>query len=327
MKQSFLGRLYDKRQSRIDIRTYVEPGVARVHPGEFSRAGMSVPEIVMEYGSSGGRFRDMAPVLPVLLRTVRKVIKSYRNLKENPADTNRQATDKFIASLVDYAKDLGCLNVGFARLEPWMVFRDRMVLFPNAIVLTMEMRHEPIARAPSATTEKGIFRTYHELGDIVNKLATMLRENGYQAQAGPALGGDAIYPILAERAGLGVVGANGLLISPAVGPSQRIATVYTNIENLPFATANPYEWIRDYCKSCGLCIAACPGDAIFKQPRIDSEVGRTYIDYKKCAVPFANNHGCTVCVKECVFFATEYDAISRRYEESRKGAGRRGAPG
>jgi len=304
---------YRKRRSSIDVNTYLNPEDAQVHPSEFSKEGLSVPEIVMEHGSSRAGIFGTAPALPVLLGTVIKAIKSYKSLKKNPPDEKREATPEFLASLVNRAKDLGCHDVGFARLEPWMVFRDRLVLFPNTIVLTMEMRHDPIARAPSARTEKEIFRTYHALGEIVNKLAEMLRESGYQAQAGPALGGDAIYPILAERAGLGVVGTNGLLISSGVGPSQRIATVYTNIENLPFATTNSHEWIREYCKTCGICIAACPGDAIFKQPRVDSKVGRTHIDFKKCAVPFADNHGCTVCVKECVFFTTDYETLRREH--------------
>ncbi|WP_105614678.1 4Fe-4S binding protein [Vallitalea okinawensis] len=283
---------------------------------EDAREGLIVPELIMKYGdqSKGNGLSQKRSVLPTMMKTLYQMKRSYSSLKNNPKDSKVDATPEFIQELKDYGRSLGVTAMGFTDVESKDIFKGRSVLFNKAIVITMEMREEPIRNAPSEATQKEIFRTYHGLGVIVNHIANFLRNHGYQAQAGPALGGDAIYPVLGEKAGLGAIGKHGLLISPECGPRQRIAAIYTNIENLPISKENSHGWIKDFCDKCGKCVRKCPGEAIYTTPIEHTDGGKICVDYKKCAVPFSNSYGCTVCIRECAFNTRTYEELKHQVE-------------
>jgi epoxyqueuosine reductase QueG len=156
---------------------------------------------------------------------------------------------------------------------------------------------------------------YHYLGDAAIAIARFLRERGYAAHAGHPLMGLALYPPLAQRAGLGWRGRHGMLITSQFGPRVRLAAVFTNIENLPFFTGeNPHRWIPAYCKSCGLCIKQCPAGAIYEQP-IPRENGLvTCVDVDRCFPQFADHYGCSVCIRVCPFNRGLYETLKRRAE-------------
>lgn len=80
---------------------------------------------------------------------------------------------------------------------------------------------------------KTIQDTYLQTGIVANKITNLLRQMGFGAQSGPGLGGQTVYPVLAEHAGLGAFGRHGLIITPENGPTHRLGVVYTNITNLP----------------------------------------------------------------------------------------------
>lgn len=282
---------------------------------EDAREGLIVPELIMEYGdqTKGNGLSQKRAVLPTIMKTLYQSKRSYSSLKRNPIESKVQATPEFIKELMDYGQSLGTTAMGFTEVDSKDIFKDRSILFNKVIVITMEMKEEPIRMAPSEETEKEIFRTYHGLGVIVNKIADFLRSHGYQAQAGPALGGDTIYPVLGEKAGLGTIGKHGLLISPECGPRQRIAAIYTNIENLPVCEDNPHKWIMDFCNKCGKCVRKCPGEAIYTTPIKHTDGGLICVDYKKCAVPFSNNYGCTVCIRECAFNTATYEQLKQGF--------------
>lgn len=63
---------------------------------------------------------------------------------------------------------------------------------------------------------------------------------------------------LAVQAGLGVIGKNFLVVTPAYGPRIHLTTVITTMPFLPDsgnADFNP-------CKSCTLCVKQCPTNAL-----------------------------------------------------------------
>jgi len=282
---------------------------------ERSHAGLDVPQIITEYGSIKDKFRDDRTSLPLLLRSLFEAKKSYRKLEVHLTE-KKEIDSETLEELKKYMISLNILDIGFTVVPRHFIFKGKGILYPNAIVITMEMEKNKISTAPSSIASKEIFRTYKELGVIVNKTAKFLKARGYNAQAGPALGGDVSYPMLAEKAGLGCIGKHGLLITPSSGPSLRIAAVYTDIENLPYTDHTEHLWIKDFCDSCNLCVKKCPAQAIYKESKILSDGSKVCIDYKKCAVPFSNDHGCTLCVKSCTFFKGNYDKIKENSCES-----------
>ncbi|MHA1304028.1 MAG: 4Fe-4S binding protein [Candidatus Heimdallarchaeaceae archaeon] len=101
---------------------------------------------------------------------------------------------------------------------------------------------------------------------------------------------------------------------------QRLAAVYTNLENLPFFEGeNPHKWIEEYCEKCMICVKKCPANAIYEKPIIKTEKIMTHIDSEKCFPFFGKQNGCSICIKECTFNKTSYEKIKRSYlKEQRK---------
>lgn len=141
-----------------------------------------------------------------------------------------------------------------------------------------------------------------------------LREHGYAAHAGHPLGGMALYPPMAQVAGLRWRGISGLVITSQVGPRVRLAAVFTEIETIPGYVSDEHAWVLDFCDSCRRCIRDCPPDAFYESP-IQHENGLvTVLDYGKCVPYFAKNHGCSVCIKVCPFNNSDYEIIKSSYK-------------
>ena len=296
-----------------NIMGYIRKGTATINPDEKSHLGLVVPQIVMDNGSIRAKIMTFPLIGKKLLGSIKAMKESYRDLYNQPVDAITTISKQDFKDLKVYIKSLDIDDVGFTTVNPSLIFSNKKILFDRAIVLLMQMKKEIINTAPSPSANKEIFRTYHHLGVCVNKIADFLKQRGYKAQAGPAIGGEVNYPLLAQKAGLGQIGKHGLLITPKLGVSLRIATVYTEIENLPKSGENIHQWIADFCDGCSKCVRECPADAIYKKTKIFKDSTHQHIDYKKCAIPFSNQYGCTVCVKECVFFKGNYEKIRQSY--------------
>lgn len=277
------------------------------------KEGLMVPEINVKYGSLYSKVKTMPSYAKYLIGSLRELIKTVKSIKNNPYTGNKTVTPELLSELENYAKSFGISGIGYTHVSEAQMFKESIVLFRNAIVFTMEMKKSEIEFAPSKRTNKEVFRTYYELGRSVNLISEFLRKKGYNAQAIPAIGSNLNLAVLARDAGLGWFGKHGLLITKEFGPSVRLAAVLTDIENLPFNNADNQEWIKNFCDSCNACVRKCPAQAINEKTVIFEDGSEQHIDYKKCAMPFSKQHGCTVCIKECIFFKNNYEKIEKAY--------------
>lgn len=314
MPKTKLSEKYTKAPHFLTIEPYLRPEDRPVASDPAARKPRLVPLVVMDYGSLSARIRQMHYVGREMLGSLREMAKSARSIRENP-HTGKQTIDaETLAELESYARELGAAEIGYTQVDRRYIFNGFRILYPNAMVLTIEMDKDKIKQAPAVPAFIEIFRTYYLLGVIVNQIADFLRARGYNAHAGPAIGGDVNYIPLAIDAGLGYSGKNGLLITRQHGPRIRLAAVYTDIVNLPFAGENDHAWVREYCAGCNLCIEKCPADAIYPEPVTLPDGGPTFIDHTRCALPFSNDNGCTLCIKHCPFSYGDYMKLKARFE-------------
>lgn len=301
---------FDKLQMKNSINRYVSSAFSLFQSDENSREGLSVPYIALKYGKTNLMLSSsMKEIKPTMIKTIREMRKSYHSIKTNPVNFKKQINYDELEKLKTVIESFGITEYAFTEVERDMVFKDQSILFSHAIVLLMEMDQASIDQAPSLETGKEVFSAYYKLGKAVNEIAQSLKNMGFAAQAGPALGGDVIYSVLAQKSGLGHVGKHGLLINRKFGPRLRIAAVYTSIENFKSTPRDEYDWISEFCDKCNVCVRTCPSKAIYKEPIITSLGYETHIDYKKCAIPFALDYGCSVCIKECTFNHTDYETV------------------
>lgn len=307
-----------KAPSFFTIEPYLREQDNPVSSHPEAREPRIVPLVIIDYGSFTARLKQIRyeGLKKYFIDTLREKHISAKSIRNNPYSGKRTIDSETLIELEEYAKGLGVAEIGYTKVNPRYIFKDFRILFNNAIVFTIEMDKEKIKGAPNMESFKEVFRTYYQVGLTVNKVADFLREKGYNAHAGPAGGGDVNYIPLAIDAGLGVAGKHGLLMTKENGPRVRLAAVYIDVENLPLSQENPHGWIKDYCEYCNICVEKCPVDAIHMETKTLPDGGPEFIDHTKCAVPFSNDNGCTLCIKYCPFSYGDYDKIKTKFEAS-----------
>lgn len=279
-----------------------------------SRFAVIIPLLLFQYGSMRDKIKAIkGPMKKFFIVSLKEMFKSASRLKQNPQIGKNIIQDNFLQELESYAFSLGISKIGYTKVNPDFIFNKFEILYDNAMIVAMEMNRKDMRHNPSDAASMEIWRTYSQLGIIVNKLADFIREKGFNCHPSPAVGGDVMTVPIAQDSGIGVVGKNGLLITPEFGPSLRLAAIFLDIENLPLKTLddNDHLWVKDFCDICNHCVKTCPGKAIFEQTKILEDGYPQFIDREKCAPAFSKN--CSQCISSCPFFHGNYEDIKKSF--------------
>ncbi len=295
---------------------YIKRSEKPVKSGERSRNAVMIPLVLMQYGSMKDKLASAPQVKPELTISLKEMHKSVKTLRSNPKNGKKSIDTNTLNELEDYARSLGVSQISYTKVNRDFIFSGFEILYDNAMVLTMYMEKDAMKSGPSVASTSEIWRTYSGLGIIVNKLAHFLRERGYKCHPSPAVGGDVSTVPMAQDSGIGVIGKNGLLITPEFGPSQRIAAVFIDVDNLPVKTIadNDHLWIREYCDSCNICVKKCPGSAILEETVSLDDGYPQYLEREKCAPHFSKN--CCTCIAVCPFINGNYSKIKKSFEKN-----------
>jgi epoxyqueuosine reductase len=207
-----------------------------------------------------------------------------------------------------YAGEMGYLGRGAEKR------RDTRLPFPDArsaVVVGLDYGgREP--GGPVARYARG--DDYHEI--MVDRLNTL--HHWLEAETGGRIKGKAYVdtgPILerdlAQRAGLGWIGKNTMLVNPRRGSYFFLGALLLDLD---LAADAPFD--ADRCGSCTRCLDACPTDALVAPGELDARRCISYLtiehrsDIDAELRPLLGDHlyGCDICQEVCpwnVSFAQE----------------------
>jgi epoxyqueuosine reductase len=256
------------------------------------------------------------------------------------------------------AEELGFLACGFTepsppphgdRLDAWLARgyagtmrylhrqakrrKDPRLIVPEAISVVVVLDNyfggDPLegGAAPKvARYARG--EDYHRVtARRLERLAEFLRERGAAVARTYADAGPVPERELAQRAGLGWIGKNTMLIRPGAGSFFVIGSIFTD---LPLAADAPFD--LDRCGSCTRCLDACPTDAFVEPRLLDATRCISYltIEHKgPIPEPLAAHlegwvFGCDICNEVCPWnhrFASETAVPELRSRRALDGAG------
>lgn len=233
------------------------------------------------------------------------------SLVDNPKDVKVIAEDGFIEKFEKYAHSIDVKSIGYTQVPAELILTNEPLLYTNAIVITMEMDKQIIETEPGAEAQRLNDLAYAKLGNMTYKLSDYLRENGFATQTAHPYESIVNFSPLAEKAGLGLIGKSGLLITPELGPRQKIAAILVNIKNLPIQKYDEHTWIADYCKKCSNCVKACPEKALIEKESCCGEKETEFVQ-NLC---IGCSEGCTFCIEECPFDKKGYIHIKNKFDK------------
>ena len=146
-------------------------------------------------------------------------------------------------------------------------------------------------------------KDYHRAtGKRLEQLAEFLRASGARLTRTFVDAGPVPERELAQRAGLGWIGKNTMLIRPDAGSFFFIGSVFTD---LPLPADESYE--LDRCGNCTRCLDACPTDAFVEPRELDATRCISYLTIEqKGPIPDQLGErfqgyvfGCDICNDVC----------------------------
>lgn len=245
--------------------------------------------------------------------------------------------DQLKQEIIDYSKSIGIDKIGFAaadvfgelkerlkrqqelgyqsgfekgsvaeRTEPKRLLPEAQSIISIAVAYPSRMRKD----APKSRKEerRGFFcraswgMDYHDvLRERLRKLESFIHEKVEDAVTKVMVDtGELSDKAVAERAGIGFVGKNTILITEEYGSFVYLGELITNI---PFVPDTPVE---DGCGDCRLCIDTCPTGAIVQGGQLNATRCIAFLTQTKDFLPdefrgkLGNRvYGCDTCQLVC----------------------------
>jgi epoxyqueuosine reductase len=160
-------------------------------------------------------------------------------------------------------------------------------------------------------------RSYHEvMASGLRQVVALLEGRGFRAVAHVDTG-PVMEKLLAARAGLGVIGDNGLLQHPVLGSWVCLGVVLTDARLEPSRSSAGYP---TGCAHCGACVAACPNAALLGGGLLDARRCISYwtIEARGRLRPWqrklmrASVYGCDECQRVCPGNRAAWDRLPER---------------
>lgn len=228
---------------------------------------------------------------------------------KNPVPCDAEKISNYIKKL---AHKNGAHSVGITPLQDYHLYSYRgrdhnygekvVNSHTHAIALTVPMERNMVRNAPYAATVVESSRQYVNSGMIALELAQFIRNLGYPARAHIDGEYEVVCPLVARDAGLGEIGRMGLLMTPRLGPRNRIAVVTTSLPLQPNQPKANYP-VLEFCRICKKCADTCPARAIpFDDRKPIKGILRWQINQEKCFTYWAKTGtDCARCISVCPF--------------------------
>ncbi|RMF18670.1 MAG: tRNA epoxyqueuosine(34) reductase QueG [Gammaproteobacteria bacterium] len=254
-------------------------------------------------------------------------------------DPNDPLWPELRAQLAEHARQLGFAHIGITdtdlgphvdRFKAWlrqgyhgdMEYMARHgdkrtrpdVLVPGTLrLISVRMEYWPEAEPAEKVLESpekayisryALGRDYHKmmrkkLARLAEWLRDRIAETEYRAFVDSA---PVLERAVAQKAGLGWIGKNAMLIHPKAGSYAFLGELFTN---LPLPVDAPFE--KQHCGRCNACIPACPTGAIVAPGIVDARRCISYLtieyrgDIPEALRPLMGNRifGCDDCQLVC----------------------------
>jgi ferredoxin len=182
-----------------------------------------------------------------------------------------------------------------------MGFEDDSV---QAVVMAIAMDDHAFRKPPTLAVGRSTRMGYMGMAIAAGCVAEFIRNLGFRAV--PHGNGCALSPPMAEKAGLGEVGYNCMIVTKEFGPCVRLCKVFTDMNLEP---DNPRDiGVRETCATCRRCVESCPVDAIVEvseEKQVYEGVsleGHWRVDGDRCRSYWREiGTSCGICIAKCPF--------------------------
>ena len=189
------------------------------------------------------------------------------------------------------------------RTDPSEIMEDIRSVISLAYLYDTPVAHSENRSIPKISRYAWGERDYHKiikkklknLCNVINSLSPEIKTRAY-VDDGPVM--DKAWAV---RSGIGWMGKNTNVIDPDTGSFFFLAEILINAE-LDYDTE-----VEDLCKSCNLCINACPTGALYEEYKLDANLCISYQTIEnRNDIPDEINlngwiFGCDICQDVCPF--------------------------